>query len=278
MNNKKISILSASVVLPIVIFGIFLGTTDFLKEEQINPQHLPVVNTSSQSVMYSFENKIKSHGVAFLGTVQSVETKILDQSAYKERNVYKEGSSELEDELVLKVINNEITNQELLEIMEQQLTGETYTEYVENKTPFRYITLDVDQYFKDSTGQFADTIIVKTYGEGEGILDGEKVYYPNRNNMEYPVGEQAIYVLSDRPDHDFLVFSGFDGKYSITDDMIQSKFNQYMLEDLVTDTQVAQIMSGDMLSIDNQPIDITVEWNLPIPLDEAIIIATEAGN
>ena len=80
-------------------------------------------------------------------------------------------------------------------------------------------------------------------------------------------------------DPDFLVLDGFTGKYVINDDgLIQSKFNQYILEPKVTDSQVTQIMSGTLTSIENKPIDYTVEWNLPIPIDEALSIGTQIGN
>jgi|APSaa5957512535_1039671.scaffolds.fasta_scaffold18361_2 hypothetical protein len=247
-------------------------------ELQVNSQNLPIVHTDAQYVLHSFENNIKNQGVAVLATVESVETKLVDHSRNETKYVYKEGYKELQEELVKKLLNNEITNNELYEILLQQRTGETYTEHIENKIPVRFITLKVDQYLADITGKFTDTLIVKTSGYGEGVRDGKAVYYGNYKNMEYLIGEQSIYVLTDLIDPEYLVLDGFTGKYTINNNgMIQSKFNQYILEPKITDNQVAQILDGTITSIENQTIDYTVEWNLPIHLDEALTIGTQIG-
>ena len=291
MNKKyvKLSLISGIVIIfAFVIFSEFYD--DFVLKEDVsitdtsqielqeNPHNLPTVNTDAQYIMYSFEDLIKNHGVAVLATVKFVEIKIEDRSYEDIKYVYKEGYKEFQEELVKKLLNHEITNDELYETLLQQRTGETYTEYIENKIPVRYITLKVDQYLADITGQFADTIIVKTSGYGEGIRNGEMVYYGNHKDMQYPIGEQSIYVLTDLADPDFLILDGFTGKYTINDNgMIQSKFNQYILEPKVTDNQVTQILDGILTTLNNQPIDYTIEWNLPIPLDESLIIGSQIG-
>lgn len=36
MTMKKLSIIAASIVIPVVIFGVFIGTTDFMKENSLD--------------------------------------------------------------------------------------------------------------------------------------------------------------------------------------------------------------------------------------------------
>ena len=36
MTTKKLSIIAASIVIPVVVFGVFIGTTDFMKENSLD--------------------------------------------------------------------------------------------------------------------------------------------------------------------------------------------------------------------------------------------------
>jgi len=79
MSSKKISIIAASVVLPIVIFGIFIGTTDFLKEDvstsEANP-NIVVVQTETLWVTTNIAD-VKDQVVYTLqGTVLSIDDPI----------------------------------------------------------------------------------------------------------------------------------------------------------------------------------------------------------
>ncbi len=286
MNDKKIVIITASIVIPLVFFGVFIGTADFLKgdiQEEINPQNLRVVSQGGINPHHPqyppFEYGVYNSHVTVLATVESVETMIVDESTYQERHVNKEGYSELEKELSLKLLAKKITNEEYLEILRQQQTGETYEVYMENKKPYRFITLSVDQYLKDETEKFADVLVIKTPGNGEGVRNGEKVYFSH--TLGYPIGEQAIYILINYfilAEKGIVAGDEYDDKYTIIakydindDNTIQSMYSQKVLESLYRYEQNAAIITI------NYPEEHAkkMKWTLPIPLDEAIIRAQE---
>ena len=129
MNDKKIIIITASIVIPIVIFGVFMGIADLTKEDKINPHNLPIVNTHHSYMMLSFEDSIKRHDLSILATVQSVETKIEDESYHKIKHVLVDNHRDILEDAVEKFMTEKITRQEFDEIQTQLITGETYEEY-----------------------------------------------------------------------------------------------------------------------------------------------------
>lgn len=250
---------------------------------EINPQKLRVVN---HGVGYNkhhpqyppFEYAVYNSHVTVLATVQSIETKLIDTSYLRKNFVMADGYQEALDAYSKVKWNDDYAGPSSLEIYMQYMTNQTYQTPVEEYKPYRFITLKADQYLKDKTGEFADTLVIKTPGSGEGVQNGTKVYYSH--DREHPIGEQAVYMLINYSVEGIAVYGGFDDKYTIIgkytvndDDTIQSIYSQQVLESLYRYEQKAATNNFTI----NHPEehDQKIEWNLPIPLEEAIIRAQE---
>ena len=253
---------------------------------QINPQNLPIAYHGSGVNRHHpqyppFEHSVYNSHVTALATIQSIETKIFDESINEEKWVYGENAEGFST-LFSKFFYEEITEKEFDEITKQKhLVG---VEYLENKVPYRYITLKVDQYIKDETEKFVDTIILKIPADGEGVRKNEKVWY-QATSLKYPIGEQAMYMLLNFSilAEKGIVSGEFEnvyrgvGKYAIYENnTIQSAYSQKVLESLNGDEQRA--IMGNYTLHDPENHYKKMKWVLPIPLDEAIIRADKQAN
>ena len=127
----------------------------------------------------------------------------------------------------------------LEKIVEQYITDQTYIKIHQEEKPYNYVTLHVDQYFKDETGKFTETLIYKIPANGEETQENEKVWYQAGDLGSSP-GDQAIYMLTNYSilSEKGLVGGEFEniyewpGRYDIDDDTIQSAYGQKILESL----------------------------------------------
>jgi len=252
--------------------------------DKINPQKLRVVyhgiGTNQHHPQYPpFEFGVYNSDVTVLATVQSIETKLIDTSHSRTHTVMADGYLEAYDAYSKVRWSDDYDGPTSLEIYMQYSTNQTYETPVEEHIPIRFITLKVDQYIQDKTGEFADTLVIKTPGSGEGIQDGEKVYYSH--NREYTIEEQSIYMLKNYSLEGVVVLSNrFDDKYTIIskydindDNTIQSTYSQKVLESLYRDEQ--RSIKTNFPINDLERHEKKIKWTLPIPLDEAIIRAQE---
>ncbi|RNJ78943.1 MAG: hypothetical protein EB829_03345 [Nitrosopumilus sp. H8] len=64
----------------------------------------------------------------------------------------------------------------------------------ERHVPYNYVTVQVTEWLKDSTGQFADQVIVRDYTTGAtGKIGGEPAWFEYRDAVGYSDGEKGIF-------------------------------------------------------------------------------------
>ena len=117
---------------------------------------------SAQLTPWDLERVVKFSQIIAIGTVQSVETKIVDES--------------------LTSPNTYDPNQ---------------TVYTEMKLPYQYITIKVERFILDKTGKNADTITFRDWGKGTGVINGKKALITHEHMTEYKIGEKALFFMSD---------------------------------------------------------------------------------
>ncbi|MEO9296222.1 MAG: hypothetical protein ABI347_11575 [Nitrososphaera sp.] len=94
-----------------------------------------------------------------IGKVLSVETKIVDES-FTSTNTY---------------------------------TGEPL--YNDIKTPYQFITIQVEKYLKDDTGSYPKQITFRDFGSGVAFVEGKKMFIESEDQTGYPTGERALFFI-----------------------------------------------------------------------------------
>ena len=257
---------------------------------QINPKKLPIEyhghGVNRHHPQYPpFERSIQTSHVTVLATVKSIETRLIDTSYEITTPVMMDGFDEVlidANNVQGQTLGEKITHLE--EIVEQYTTDQTHISIHQEKKPFNYVTLHVDQYLKDETETFADELILKIPANGEGTRANENVWY-QADSLEFLIGEQAMYILKN---YSILAEQGFvkgeyeniyQGiiRYDIDDDnTIQSKYSQRVLESLERDEQKAVEGNYPIYTPDRHYQKM--KWVHPIPLNEAIIRAENQAN
>jgi|SRR5581483_11677618 len=122
-----------------------------------------------------------------IGKVLSVETKIVDES-FTSTNTY---------------------------------TGEPL--YNDIKTPYQFVTIQVEKYLKDSTGTQPKQITFRDFGAGVAFVDGKKVFIESEDQTGYPIGERALFFIENVDGN--LQSQGTIYKFGIKDDgTVQSTY------------------------------------------------------
>jgi len=122
-----------------------------------------------------------------------------------------------------------------VETLETKLVDVSYTStpiegygepiFYEEYQPFRFVTLTVEENYKDVTGQISDTFTFKAFGDGIGERNGEQISFSIPGLIDYPIGERALFFISDT-DWGWFV-NGYTQKFYINDDnTIHSLFNK----------------------------------------------------
>lgn len=193
-----------------------------------------IVSGDGQINQMSFEEKVKRYDLVLVGTVQSIETKTVDESWTSSPALFDE---------------------------EDKYIGSGESTYLEKHVPYQHVTLKVDEYLKDATGKQSDIITVLDRGEGLGTFNGIKHKYKYDLKTEYKVGDKSLYFVWKHPDTNNLHTSGYISKYNINENnVIQSDFSNRVSIELSSKT------SGETTDYERD----LKEWNSPIPLEEAI--------
>jgi len=119
-----------------------------------------VAKTGAQLAPTTIENEIKNNEIIAIGTIQSIETQLIDES-YSSSQEWAPG----------KRIEFEM------------------------KRPYYFVTIKVDEYLNDQTGQFSEFLTFKDIGEGMGVYNGEPVYFTNEYVGNHTKGEQALFFV-----------------------------------------------------------------------------------
>lgn len=189
----------------LIVFGIVAGILFGIYESAI---FAPVEVMGGYQIDISpFEVRMESYDMALFGTIKSIETKLIDESSCG-RYGWHDESGEL-------ILSEEICK--------------------ENHVPHMFITLAVDQYIKDTTGEFADEITVIDITTGTGTENGMKIRYVVDNAGDYVIGERSLYfAVPCKNDDLYLCTSSGLTKYDYTDDgMLQVPYNEKRLEEML---------------------------------------------
>ncbi|WP_316506075.1 hypothetical protein [Nitrosopumilus sp.] len=191
-----------------------------------------IVQGQGQINPMTFEQKIETYDMIVIGTVQSVETKTVDESWTSRPALFDEEGNHI---------------------------GEGEPTYIEKHVPYQHITLRVDEYLKDATGEYSDTITVLDHDDGLGTSDGIKHQFKYDLKTDYEVGDKSLYFIWQHSETKNLHTTGHLSKYNIgKDNMIQREFSDRALITLSSRTNV---------EIDTERY--IKERHSPISLDEA---------
>lgn len=105
------------------------------------------------------EQMIQSANIVIIGNVKNVERKIVDESYTLSFNA----------------------------------TG--YSESIVNIIPYRFVTIDVEEYLVDKTGSFSEDV---TFGDDTGgcsVIGGRRANVQMQNEVTYNIGERALFVI-----------------------------------------------------------------------------------
>ena len=231
---RRIFYVSIVTIIGISVFGILLNETtqnnsNVETSANSNDSALPIVASQKQYGVTSFEGVVKAEPITVLATVQSIETKMIDESRYSGAFIVDEDFN---------------------------ITGQTEQVWEEYHVPYLFVTLRVDEYIKDSTGQFLDTIVVKTKGTGEGTYRGEQRFYTYDTENDFPIGKTAMYSINVFSENDFRIDSHTAIFHIFDDGTIQSDYMQEFLKlHRISDSQIKQIEAGTLTTLNNEPID-----------------------
>lgn len=153
-----------------------------------------VIVSSTQVQRWDTAHSIKLSVMVFEGTVNSTETK----------HVYEPPRTQSLEEYKKEV-------KEYSEWWANQ-TGEPLSDYdtppdrypilpngdlliePDKHVPYNYVTVQVTEWFKDSTGQYADQVVLRDdITRAIGKIGGKPAYFEDRYAVEYPDNEKAIF-------------------------------------------------------------------------------------
>jgi hypothetical protein len=234
---------------PLIIIAIILGVSFGIYESAI---FAPVITEGeSMRLLATYEAQVEVQDIVVLATVESVETKLVDESTSGRAGTY-------DEELEKYVPYGE-------EIFEEE------------HVPYQFITLKIDEYIKDETDNFADTLTIRDKANGVGSWKNMKVNYHSDEVVDYNVGEQSIFVVGKNTDEDYLYVTGYIAKYDILDnDTIQSKdmaemFESFEISEQTTRQPMVNVMTmTNSFSTGDSDMDFRMTYSLPIPLDQAL--------
>ena len=241
--NKRLKLLIITGIVIAVSFGIY--------ESAI---FAPTITQGESSrLLGSFESDVAMYDIAVLATIESVKTKLVDESKTSQAGTY--------DEELKKFVPY----------------GEPMFE--EQHVPYQFITLRIDEYIKDSTGNFAETLTVRDKANAVGTWKNMKVKYESEEVVDYTVGEQSVYIIGKSVDGTYLFTPGFVGKYNILDDgTIQTKDMADVFESQnIAKGTIRQPISSfaefetSPVFTNNNAEDYRKVYGIPIPLNDAII-------
>lgn len=92
-------------------------------------------------------------------------------------------------------------------------TGETIVNEV--KKPYQFVTIAVEKYLKDAKGDNPQQLTFRDYASGIGVVDGKKALIETEVNVEYKIGERAVFFI-DRVNGD-LFSNGVVSKLTISE-------------------------------------------------------------
>ena len=147
------------------------------------PQNVEALRWIGNDLHFAtLERQVMQNEIIVVGTIQSVETQLVDKS-FSSTQEWAPGKRFEYQELV----------------------------------PYFFVTIDVEQYLLDKTGKFLPQITFRDLAGGSGIYNGEsmQMYYPYRIN--YTSGEKALFIIH-LWDHDYFYSIGYQQKFSFFDD------------------------------------------------------------
>ena len=234
---------------PLIIIAIISGVSFGIYESGI---FAPIITEGeSMRLLATYEAQVQVQDIVVLATIESVETKLVDKSATSQSVTF--------DEKLEKYV---------------PYGEETFEE---KHVPYQFVTLKVDEYIKDKTGNFADTLTIRDKANGVGSWKNMKVNYHSEEVVDYSVGEQSVFVVGKNTDEDYLYVTGYIAKYDILDDgTIQSKdmaemFESFEISEQTTRQPIADVMTmTNRFSTGDSNMDFRMTYSLPIPLDQAL--------
>jgi len=260
MNKKRVIFSSVLIGIFVTLFTIYeytsysdLKTTNISEtNNMMNLDNIPTIQSSAQYMRLSFEDRAKIFPIVVLATVESIETELADESEWSSHLI-------LDDDM--------------------NVIGESEATYEERIVPYTFVTLRVDEYIKDETDVFSDTIRVRGEANGEGSVKGEPVLFQNNQITKYLIGEQSMYFIDYRENENLFRINSYSGKFVIDENnMVQSELHKGFIENSkFTDSEISQIMSENLTTLNGEQIRQVVLDSLPIPLDEAITRAQQAA-
>jgi len=261
MNKKKI--IFSSILIGIFVTSVFsiyeytsysdVKMTNISEtNDKTDLDNIPTVHSTSQYMKLTFEERVKVYPITVLATVESKDIELIDESEWS-------GHLILDDDM--------------------NVIGESESIYKERIVPYVFVTLRIDEYIKDETGTFSDTIRVRTEAEGEGSVKGSPVIFKNNQSIKYSIGEQSLYFIDYRAEENSFRVDSYSGKFTIdANNAIQSDLYKELVHNSgFTDTEISQIMSENLTTLNGEQIRQVVLDSLPIPLDEAITRAQQAA-
>src|SRR5690606_39674511 len=72
-------------------------------------------------------------------------------------------------------------------------TGEPL--YNEIKTPYQFVTIEVEEYIKDEEGVYSPQLIFRDFGSGFTTIEGKKVIIEVEDQTEYKIGERSLFFI-----------------------------------------------------------------------------------
>ena len=259
MNQKRI--IFSCVLIGIFIITIFTiyeyilhsesETTNVLESNYAKNSNNSTNHSFAHYIQYSFEERVRVFPIIVLATVESTETELIDESEWSSHLI-------LDDNM--------------------NVIGESEATYEERIVPYTFVTLQIDDYIKDDTGAFSDTIRVRAEADGEGVINGESVLFQNSQIIKYSIGEQSLYFIEYQENENLFRMDSYSGKFIIDDNnMIQSGLHDELIHGSgFTNSEISQIMSENLVVLNGEQIHQEILDSLPIPLDEAIIRANQA--
>ncbi len=109
--------------------------------------------------------------------------------------------------------------------------GNEYIAHTE-KRPYQKIMLVVDHYFKDTTGNFSEKLIVYDWASGKiGESDGVKTMFYREDVQTYNIGDKHFYLIEKNSDHDDkYIINGFSSRYDITAELDGTQYIQSYID------------------------------------------------
>jgi len=172
MSKSSTKIIIGTIIVVTVVTGslfFYLNdtTTGSLQENNTsNPETSKVVSIQAQRTSLSFEQLTRFSDLIIVGTIVDNQLELVER-------VEKPNAINVGEGVDLKSLEYTIT------------------------TPFQSITIEVEEYLKDTTGKYTDTFVFRDFASGIGQLDGENVFVDSKDEGHHQIGDHAIFFISD---------------------------------------------------------------------------------